>query len=36
MEKKMATTIDGLYRDYYEEPFLHSWLTQKGKKNQVS
>ena len=30
MEKKMETTVMGSYRDYYEDPFLHSWLT-KGK-----
>ena len=31
MEKKMETTYNGLYREYYKDPFLHSWLT-KGKQ----
>ena len=31
MEKKMESTIMGYIRDYYKDPFLHSWLTE-GKK----
>ena len=26
MEKKMEATINGLYRDYHKDPFLHSRL----------
>ena len=31
MEKIMESFYNGLYRDYYKDPFLHSYLT-KGKE----
>ena len=34
MEKKNGNYYIGLYRDYYEDPFLHSKLT-KGQKVQA-